>query len=182
MNVLKANAKLQPNYFGTNFLPNDLRDLYSDIIIKCPGGEYIASLTVDGYMTRCPLSSDTAFPNSIREESLSSLWGKMISRKLKEEELFYQYGSKKCKNCEIVEKCLGACHIEKEARNYNNCEQQPICMKDIWTDVLSKLGEDRSNRRVVNNILCLYDSNRMYNVPMCYRSVPLWWFPLRKVT
>lgn len=181
-NVLLANAKVQPNYFGTNFLPDDLGKLYTDIIIKCPGGDYIASLSADGYLTRCSLSRDIISQKSVREERLSKLWEILTNRKAYENKAFCRLGHEKCTKCELLEKCMGGCYIEKEARNYEYFEHPPICIKDIWINVMSKLEQNKSIRRTVNNILCFYDSNKMFNVPMCLRSAPLWWFPLKKIT
>lgn len=169
-----AAQEVQSHYFTTMILPDNLGDLKDSVIVECPGGGKVLAIDAYGYVKRCPISSiSTKF--SIREKSLKELYESVAEDVFIQKQLAVENG---CKNCNDNKLCKGGCYVERESRNQNIDCVNPGCVKDIWTSAFNKLAPTAKLRRLVNNIMCIYNTQSMYRIPMCYRLSPLWWLPL----
>lgn len=149
-------------------LPRDLKALYKDILAKCPGGKYVAAISSNGNISRCPLSESVIKDKNIYNSTLDELieCNKVECEKLEKEFM----NCKECKYCEDREICKSGCSCEVEI-NKKRGQYKPICMKKVFQGAIHT-EVSKSRRRAINNII--YREKLYGNMPICFRSSPLW--------
>lgn len=170
--VMEAAKDIQSVYFSTVLLPDDLTNLDKNILIECPVGKSTLSIDSIGDVKTCVL--DNNIVGSIKKDTLSVLYKKILEKSLNEQEALQN----DCLDCNARKLCKGGCQIERKLRNTKELERNPICMRAIWKNAHEKIIQTKELRKLINNMICLYNTHDYYKIPMCYRSSPLWWYPL----
>jgi hypothetical protein len=68
----------------------------------------------------------------------------------------------------------GGCLSELQCQNiYGHC------IKKLLEKVLSGVEGDKSMRRVINDAMCRFSTQKYYRIPVCVRSSALWSWSLR---
>ena len=176
-NVLKAHEIVNLDLgYATILLPKELEKIANNLLVSCPGGERTIAIANDGTLLRCPLSGAAITDKTIKNTSLHELAELNYAKMIKKEKIAVDLC---CKNCYFLLKCSGGCMCELESRVCNGHEEQQFCFKEILESVLSDRNAGKRRRNVINNIICRQNTQAKFNVPMCFRSSPIWWFPLK---
>lgn len=163
--------------FSTIILPNNLAKMANSLLVSCPGGDQIIAISHDGKISRCSLSSTYITDRTIRNTSLQELIEINHEKCVNKREKYTI--DLTCNNCIDSTKCKGGCMCELEARDGVIENEHPFCFKSIWRSVLEQNMGGKKRRNVVNNIVCRQSTQVRFKIPMCFRSSPVWWFPLK---
>ncbi|MDT3426458.1 radical SAM protein with 4Fe4S-binding SPASM domain [Paenibacillus forsythiae] len=175
--MLKAAASYQPHYFGTHFLPKDLKDLSGFMTVPCPGGDHILAISCEGDVSFCPLSASQSTAN-LFNDTLEQAFQRTKEAKFCIQSMILGEHSS-CIGCEESQTCRGGCMAERLSRDIDFTDPQPVCIKQVWENTMSSVETSRDLFRTVNNIVNSYSTSRQMQTNMCTRSLPIWWFPLK---
>lgn len=175
--MIKVAKLFQPFEFSTVVMPNDLSDMGQSLLLTCPGGNRTAAFSSDGRISRCPLSHTPDLP-SIRKSSLYDLWTELGKDHANMKREIATARDTECGSCLNLAICHGGCPAEREARNLSYQDPQPLCLKETWKEAFRYIKVNPQIRKAVNNMVCMQNTQNAYQLPVCYRSSPLWWFPL----
>ena len=177
MKMMEVAQDLQSEYFTTLFLPDNLKELDSNIVLECPGGDQIIAIDAYGYVKRCPIST-LKMNESVLEKDFKLLFEEIKNKTRLEKKAITNNAESNCNKCENCSACKGGCFAERELRNASETDVNPICVKSMWDITLDKVSVTPKLRRLINNMMCIYTTQSFHKMPMCHRSSPLWWFNL----
>lgn len=172
-NVLNAQKLAEINdYYKILMLPGDLREVASSFLLPCAGAYSIAAISSEGKVSICPLSSSYVEGKTVVDTDLEELLEENI--KSFDKEMENLQGNTLCNGCMHGNECKGGCLSELQCQNtYGHC------IKKLLEKVLSGVEGDKSMRRVINDAMCRFSTQKYYRIPVCVRSSALWSWPLR---
>lgn len=175
--VMEVAQDFQPKDFATLFLPDDLKRLEANVALECPGGDKIIAIDAYGYVKRCPITLSKT-DESVVEKDFKLLYEEISNKTNLEKQAVMNSLNSSCNKCNDIKSCKGGCLSERELRDTKHSDINPICLKNVWNMAFDKISVTPRLRRLVNNMMCVFNTQNIYKIPMCYRSSPLWWFNL----
>lgn len=155
-------------------LPHSIHEYINYFLVPCAGGTISMSIDTDGETSICPLYQKKSGLN-IRNMNLKDIWSE-LERKNNDVGIL----ENECFECSNNGSCQGGCLAAKYARGLKDNNEQPICYKRILEEVLSKYYEDKAYRPLLSGILYRQMLFLKYGIVPCYRSFPIWMYPLKQ--
>lgn len=172
-NVFKAQklAEIDEQY-KILILPEDIKEVASALVLPCVGAHSIVAISSEGYVSRCPLSTSYVEGKTVIDTALEELLEENI--KNFDNNIMNLQKKSSCSGCDQSTECQGGCLSELECGNMSM-----HCVKKLIERALMGLEKDKGIRRVMNNIICRYSTQKYYKIPVCVRSSGLWSWPLK---
>jgi|GEM_PF-3370692 len=176
--MLIAKATHEKRVMRTLLLPEEIGDLYKEVIFCCGGAESEISIDSDGSVSTCPLLKSNPSFGNIVNLPLSEIIPKIRHWKNKTQEAILNDKIDPCWECSDKPECKAGCLTEILSRPGEKL--QSMCLKLFWQRIFNEIVVTPDCRRAVNSIL--YDmqiNSKNTLVRDCYRSFPLWKVTLR---
>lgn len=165
--------KLINHISGFKLIP---QNPYQHISYPCPGGRYTYYLNPAGQIKICPFVNNDFTFDGFQTQNLSEQNEfKNMSQSM---EQFMNYLPQviggKCASCELKSDCRGGCLATKLHNGLNIYDEQPICVKEIFSVLNSKNMLEDHFRKLVGHWfhkLAIFENR---GIPCCIRCLPCW--------
>jgi Fe-coproporphyrin III synthase len=177
--LLKLKSSYDTEYCGTIPMSDDLSEEYQSFLYTCSGAEENMSVNAYGQVGICSLTDLALDLPTIREAPLQQIREQLLQQKQAYIGNIISKPGFDCASCEQLDLCKGGCIAEVLARKEQPITAQPLCIKEMWPDIMEQFPPPQKIRRMVNNMIINQLMRKRQNTLLtCYRSLPFWFLDL----
>ncbi|MBT9149001.1 MAG: putative mycofactocin radical SAM maturase MftC [Dehalococcoidia bacterium] len=151
-------------------------NLYEYLSCSCPGGRYTYYLTPAGEVKICPFVNNGFDLERFETQNISEENRFRAMRNSMEQLMNYlpQAIGGKCASCELKCTCRGGCLATKLHSGLSIYGEQPLCVKEIFSEVVSRNIWEEDFRKLVGHWVHKLIMFHNRGIPLCIRQLPFW--------